>query len=87
MRGDFLRVDGLPADAPGAFCDVVDGYESNIAQARVDGFDDIGQFRQQGRFLAEAAFSRAFSKLVGVPPAAWRKSERATAPSRAEMPR
>jgi AraC-like DNA-binding protein len=37
-------------------------------------------------YASEAAFNRAFRKLVGVPPATWRRGKRAPAPSPRELP-
>lgn len=52
-----------------------------------DGNRQVAQVAAEVGYDSEAAFSRAFSKMVGVPPAAWRRARlRPAGPGRAEAP-
>jgi len=45
---------------------------------------NVGTIAAQIGYESEAAFSRAFKKMIGVPPSAWRRTileDRAAAPS------
>jgi len=43
------------------------------------GRSNIAKIAVEVGYESEAAFSRAFKKVVGMPPAAWRKSRQASA--------
>jgi AraC-like DNA-binding protein len=58
------------------------------AQLLADGPSTVAQVAGEVGYASEAAFARAFKKLVGVPPAAWRRrpAQAASPPRRHDLP-
>jgi AraC-like DNA-binding protein len=58
------------------------------AQLLADGPSTVAQVAGEVGYASEAAFARAFKKLVGVPPAAWRRrpAQTASPPRRHDLP-
>jgi AraC-like DNA-binding protein len=49
-----------------------------------EGTATVAAIAQEVGYDSEAAFARAFKRLVGQPPAAWRRAQRAPAPAAQE---